>query len=289
MMRRAASDVASIEMVKSEDRFDPRQLTWAGSFDRPRDQSLVRLVENLTGKLPALRLIQKFARRAPSDDCAIWSTVLDVMGIEVTTPRQMIEAIPREGPVVVLANHPTGPLDGVVLAWLVSQVRNDYKVLARELAGMRETGFGRYLIPVPFWSSPTARADGLRMRGEAMQHLSAGGALAYFPAGGVATSRSRFGPVEEGDWTVFTAKLIRDVQATVVPVHFPRGPSRLFRAVNGLSPVLRQGLLMHEAVRQRGRRQSPVIGAPIPPEAQKGWADRPREAMAWLREHTLSL
>ena len=267
--------------------FDPRDLTWGGMFERPRDRRVVRVVETLTGRLQALRLIRDFAMRPTPVGSEIWSAVLDVMGIEITTPPDEIARIPRDGPLVVVANHPTGPLDGVVLAWLVSRVRDDYRILARELVGMRETGFAPFLIPVPVWSSPSARRDGLRMRDAARAHLASGGALAYFPAGGVAASES--GPPVEGDWTVFTAKLIREVQATVLPVFLPQQPSWLYRLANRVSPVLRQGLLMHEAVRQRGRPIRPVIGAPIAPDAQGDWIGAPRQAMAALRAHTLAL
>ena len=37
--------------------FDPRDLTWGGMFERPRDRRVVRVVETLTGRLQALRLI----------------------------------------------------------------------------------------------------------------------------------------------------------------------------------------------------------------------------------------
>jgi len=270
-------------------RFRRRQLTWAESFDSPMQRLLVQVVENLSGKHIALRLIRKYERRPPPVGSDFWSAVLDVMGIEVVTPAYQIARIPDRGPVIVVANHPTGPLDGIVLAEIVRRVRDDYKILTRELMTVMESDFGEYLIPVPFWHAPNAIKEGLQMRSAALAQLSSGGMLAYFPSGAVATSSGWFGPAVEAQWNVFTAKLIRESSATVVPVKFAGGPTRLYQVGNRISPVLRQGLLIHEIIHCRGRPQSPVVGEPIPPEEHQKWAKRPREFMSWLRNHTLSL
>jgi putative hemolysin len=270
-------------------RFVRRQLTWAESFDRPALQKMVQIIEYLSGKHIALRLMREYERRPAPVGSEFWSTVRDVMGIEILTPACQVANIPKHGPLMVVANHPTGPLDGIVLAEIVRRVRDDYKILTRDLMTVMETDFGEYLIAVPFWHSANALQEGLRMREKAFAHLSAGGALAYFPSGAVATSDGWFGPPVEAKWNVFTAKMIRNSGATVIPVKFHGGPSRIYQIGNKISPVIRQGLLIHEIVRQRGRSQSPIVGTPLQPRDYEKWANKPREFMVWLRNHTLSL
>jgi putative hemolysin len=127
------------------------------------------------------------------------------------------------------------------------------------------------------------------MRAKAMAHLKDGGVVALFPSGVVASSESWWGPAVEQEWNVFTAKMIRRSGATVVPLRFPGQNSRAYQIAAQVSPLLRQGLLLHEIVRSCNRPQAPIVGHPIPQSEVDARADDPRRFMAWLRAHTLSL
>ncbi|MEM9755603.1 MAG: acyltransferase, partial [Pseudomonadota bacterium] len=93
----------------------------------------------------------------------------------------------------------------------------------------------------------------------------------------------------EGEWHPFTAKMIRTSGATIVPCYFTGSNSRWYQIADKLSPVLRQGLLIHEVVHSFDKPQAPVIGHPIPPAAWAEAIKTPRKFMAWLRRRTLAL
>ena len=211
------------------------------------------------------------------------------MGIDLTTPQHQLERIPSEGPVIVVANHPHGMVDGMIFADLIGQVRPDYRILTRSLLTAIDEEAGSYMIPVPFPHDPEAQRKGVEMRARAMAHLKDGGVVALFPSGVVAASETWFGPAIEAEWNVFTAKLIRRSGATVVPMKFPGANSRAYQIANKLSPILRQGLLLHEIVHALNKPQGPIVGQPLDQETIDGFADDPRGFMAWLRNHTLSL
>ena len=145
------------------------------------------------------------------------------------------------------------------------------------------------MIPVPFPHDPDAQRKGVAMRAHAMAHLKAGGVVALFPSGGVAASETWWGPAVEAEWNVFTAQLIRRSGATVVPMRFPGQNSRAYQIANQVSPMLRQGLLLHEIVHALNKPQGPVVGHALPREDVEAWKDDPRGFMAWLRAHTLAL
>jgi putative hemolysin len=105
----------------------------------------------------------------------------------------------------------------------------------------------------------------------------------------VAASDTFFGPAIEAEWNVFTAKMIRKSGATVVPIKFPGQNSRSYQIANKISPMLRQGLLLHEVVHALDKPQAPIIGDPIDQGRVDSFADDPRGFMAWLRAHTLAL
>jgi len=268
--------------------YDKRRLSYATTFDNRRQVIAIKTLEWLSGKLTLLRLIRRFERSGVPEGQAFWAKALGTMGIDLTTPDEQIARIPRHGPLVVVANHPHGLVDGMVLAELVGRVRQDYKILTRSLlASVDEVK--RFMIPVPFPHETDALQQNLEMRRRAMAHLADGGAIVVFPSGVVASSHSMFGPAIEADWNPFTAKMIQRSQATVLPVFFPGQNSRLYQMANRVSATLRQGLLIHEVVHALNRPQMPVVGAPIPPEDMRAWASDPRGFVRWLRDRTLSL
>ncbi len=268
--------------------YDARRLSYANTFDDPVKATTIRAMEWATGKRVLLRLIRRFEENGPATGQGFWRAALDQMGIEIGTPLHQLDRIPREGPLVIVANHPHGLVDGMVLAHLVGQVRRDYRILVRSLlAGVPQVE--QFLIPVPFPHEADARRQNLAMRRKAMAHLARGGALVLFPAGAVACSETLFGPAREAPWTPFTGNLIQRTGARAVPVHFPGANSRGYQIAARLSPTLRQGMLLHEVVHALGRPQAPVIGPPFEVQDLERWSGDPRGLVAHLREATLAL
>jgi putative hemolysin len=269
--------------------YDRRSLTYSNTFDDPVKRNTIRAIEWMTGKITILRRIREFERRGTPQGQAFWRACLDVMGVDLLTPPEQLALIPRDGPVVLVANHPHGLVDGMILADMVGRIRQDYRILTRSILTGIDESAASYMIPVPFPHEEDAQRKMIEMRAKAMEHLKAGGLVALFPSGVVASSDSLFGPAVEREWNVFTAKMIRTSRATVLPCYFPGSNSRWYQIANRLSPTLRQGLLLHEIVHSLDKPQRPVLGPAIPPEA---FADRigdPRAFMAWLRETVLAL
>ncbi len=270
-------------------KYDRRRLSYASTFENPWMGSIIRVMEAFTGKLTILRLIKKFEKRGAPSGQAFWRACLDVMGIELLTPQAQLDRIPKEGPVIVVANHPHGMIDGMIFADLIGRVRSDYRILTRSLLTDIDEVAGSFMIPVPFPHDDDAQRKMVEMRAKAMKHLADGGVVALFPSGVVASSDTWWGPAIEREWNVFTAKMIRKSGATVVPMRFPGQNSRWYQIANQISPILRQGLLLHEVVHALNKPQSPVVGHPIDTETVESYADNPRGFMAWLRDHTMSL
>ncbi|MBS1302191.1 lysophospholipid acyltransferase family protein [Loktanella sp. SALINAS62] len=269
--------------------YDRRALSYATSFDSPARQAFIRSVEWMTGKATILRMVRAYERKGRATGQAFWSETLNVQGITVGTPAAQIARIPKTGPVVLVANHPHGMVDGMVLADLIGRRRPDYRILTRSLLTSLDPEAGRYMIPVPFPDQPDAQARMIDMRRAAMAHLADGGMVALFPSGVVATSDTMFGPAVESEWNVFTAKMIRVSGAAVVPCFFPGANSRAYMIANRISPLLRQSLLLHEVARTRNSVISPVIGQAIANADLADKMDNPRALMAWLRAQTLAL
>jgi putative hemolysin len=281
-------ELARRRAARAERPYDMRRLSYAGTFKNPFKANTIRTIEWLTAKVTLLRLIRDFERTGAPVGAPFWPKAIRQMGITIETPAEEIALIPKTGPLVVVSNHPSGLVDGMILAEMVNRVRSDFKILTRSLlTGIPEVE--QFMIPVPFPHEDNARELGLQMRDETMKHLKAGGVIILFPAGKVAMSEGWWGPAVEAEWNVFTHKIVRSSGATILPVYFPGQNSRAFLIANKISDTIRQGLLLHEIKRCLFKPIRPVIGAPIPPEELKKWEGNPRGFLAWLREHTLSL
>lgn len=269
--------------------YDRRSLTYSNSFTNPWTRNIVRTMEWMTGKITIIRRVRQFERMGEVKGQAFWPATMKAMGIDLQTPAHQLARIPSQGPVIFVANHPHGLVDGMILADLIGRRRPDYRILTRALLTGLDESAASYMIPVPFPHDPDAQEKMLQMRALAMEHLAQKGLIALFPSGAVAASQSMWGPAIEGEWNVFTAKMIRTSGATVVPCFFTGSNSRWYQIANRVSPVLRQGLLLHEVVHSFDKPQAPIIGKPITPDQWEGQIGKPREFMAWLRARTLSL
>lgn len=269
--------------------YDRGSLTYSGTFDSPLKRTVIKTIEWFTGKIHIVRMIRKFEKQGKFHGQAFWRGALDVMKIDLTTPQDQIDNIPKTGPVVLVANHPHGMVDGMVMADLVGRARTDYKILTRAFLTDIDEDAGNFMIPVPFPHEEDAQVKMVEMRRKAMAHLKTGGMIALFPSGVVASSDSMFGPAVEREWNLFTAKMIRTSGARVVPCFFQGSNSRWYQIANQLSPTLRQSLLIHEIVNACGRPQNPIVGKPFDDDEVKERLSDPRSFMTWLREATLGL
>jgi putative hemolysin len=175
-----------------------------------------------------------------------------------------LEHIPSSGPVVLVANHPIGTLDGMALLRVVAKVRPDVRIMANQLlaqvAPMRSL-----LFPVDNMGNKTNRQQIEAMR----THLDTGGALIIFPAGEV--SRLRPQGVRDGRWNPGFLRLAARSRAPIVPLYVRGRNSPLFYLTSMLYKPLATLLLVREMFAHRRGRIQLRIGARIPYMA---WADK---------------
>lgn len=268
--------------------YDKRKLSYSTTFTDPKKIYAIRAIEWTTGKFRLLRLIRAFEKAGFEEGLKFFSQALSFMGIELLTPKKQVDNIPATGALIVVANHPHGMVDGMVMAELVGRKRDDFLILTRSLiSGIKE--ISQFMLPVPFPHEEDSFNESLAMRKKAMDHLKNGGVIILFPAGEVASSKTWFGEAVESEWNPFTAKMIQRSGADVLPIFFPGQNSRMYQIANKLSATLRQGMLLHEVVHSLNHAQSPVVGRTLSKEELKEHAGNTREFMGWLRDHTLSL
>lgn len=224
----------------------------------------IRTIERLTGQLRVWRLYCEYRDNPGAYQHSFWQAALQKLEVSVDTDQKALAAIPRTGPLVVVANHPFGVLDGLIITELMLRVRSDIKVLTNS-ALCRAPEAADYLLPIDFSGTPESLQTNLETRRAARALLKEGGCIVVFPAGGVSSITGwRDTVAQDREWQPFIAKLIIDARAVVVPVFFEGQNGKLFQWASLLSPTLRLSLFMKEVIDKRGSTITVKIGAPVP-------------------------
>jgi putative hemolysin len=248
---------------------------------------MIRTMENLTGRIQLIKRAAGYESEV-AQGRDFWEVMVERYGLSLDVAAGSLAQIPREGPLILIANHPYGILDGLMMGHILSQVRGDFRILAHEIF-RKAADINRIILPISFDGSKDALALNLETRKAARRFLGAGGAIGIFPGGTVSTAAKPFSQPMDPNWRGFTARMIAQSEATVVPIFFDGHCSRMFQIASHLHYTLRMGLLIKEFTR---RVDSPVrvaIGAPIARDLLDSHVGDSKSLMEFLRRKTYEL
>lgn len=244
-------------------------------FDNPlpRIAAAGAVLNTLTSRLLALEPLERLYSHLDgcNDAGEFAERCLASLGVSSVLGETDRQRIPAAGPAVIVANHPYGGLEGLLLIQLLLKRRADVRLLANRLL-WRIPELRSVLIPVDVLDSSrkTANIAGLRA---AMAHVKSGGMLALFPAGAVSHLHWDGAQVVDPTWSSAAARLIRKCHAPVTPMYFDGRNSVGFQLAGLIHPLLRTALLPRELVNKRHHRIGVSVGAPIPAQQIEGATD----------------
>ena len=192
--------------------------------------------------------------------------------------------IPLRGPVVVVANHPHGIVDGAILSTLLTQVRSDVKVLTHFLFSDIPELQRSCIFVDPFQTDRSLDANRKALR-EAVAWLQQGGMLAMLPAGQAPHWQMPVTQIADPGWNNTAVRLIRRTGAQALPVHFCGHNSLGFQILGMIHPKLRSAFLLQEFLQQEGKAVEVRVGSALSPDAITSINDD-REATEYLRWRT---
>jgi putative hemolysin len=262
-------------------------LSYVASEDPWLKRLLIHSVEWITGRPMLVRRYREIqAMDLPPGQ--IWGEALKKLSIRFDFPEDRLDLVPKEGPLVIIANHPFGVIDGLLLGHLASILRPKFHFLVNALLVRQDKRLNRFLLPIDFSESKAALKTNLASRQASFDRIRQGEALVIFPAGGVMTAPGGWGRAQELEWKRFAVKMVQQSKATVLPVYFDGQNSRIFHLASRISMSLRLGLLLHEVRNKIGKEVKVVIGKPIPWSELEAIKDR-QVLLQTLQEKVLSL
>lgn len=248
-----------------------------------------RLGEHFTEWATGLSKLDKFYAERPAgcDTQQFLRFTLEVLGIDYQVHKGTLAHIPTTGATVIVANHPLGCVEGVILAELLLQVRNDVQILANQyLKTVPE--LDQLFIGVDVFNSQNTHQANLKALRQAHQHLAKGGLLLLFPAGEVSQLvDKKSNKVTDKAWSHSVSRLIRKSRATSVPVFIDGQNSRRFYLAGKVHPLLRTLLLGRELLNKSNEPIRLSIGMPIKYKEVNGLSDE--QMTSYLRLNTYLL
>lgn len=195
-----------------------------------------------------------------------------------------IENVPTRGPALIVANHPTGIADGVILHKLIAARRPDVFYFAnhdilRVLPQMAEM-----IAPVEWRPEKRSHAKTRETMTFARDAIDTGRLGVIFPSGRLAKRRGL--GLHERPWMASAAMIARKFDLSVVPVRLSARNSLLFYGFDAIHPTLRDITLFHETLNKHRQPYGVTIGTPI---AARDLPKTSEAAIEMLRAATLTL
>ncbi len=211
-------------------------------------------------------------------------TALNSFNVLPEISKENLARIPREGAVVVIANRPFGGLGCLVLASVLHSVRTDIKVVAeRWLEHVSETE-RPFFHPDPLRKDPAGR-EALE---ECIRWLRRGGVLALFPACQISGIKLRRKAVADPEWRSGLAKIIRQTEASALPIFFTGHNDALFQRLGLVCRRFSSLVLRRKYLNHRRKEINVRVGSLIP-FAKLDNFDSDKDMIAYLRMRTYIL
>ncbi len=215
---------------------------------------IIKTIESLSGKKKLENLYKKYSIKK-QEPITFWSDILKEMEIKIVNKSNNKLDIPKNEPLLVIANHPFGIIDGLILCALVSQFRDDFKIMTHETLQFLPQ-LEQFILPVDF-SGQTKESKILNIKTTkaAREHLQNNGLVIIFPSGGVAVAKSLKSEAIDDEWKLFPAKLIHQTGASVMPIYFDGKNGLLFHlfASKIKSSTLKYSSYIHETRKKIGK------------------------------------
>ncbi|KPP97563.1 MAG: putative hemolysin [Bacteroidetes bacterium HLUCCA01] len=220
-----------------------------------------RPLENMLG-LTALNDVYHKSLKL-GDPTYFAENVLKAMNVDFRIAEQDLARIPEKGKIVLVANHPFGGIEGIIMGAILQRVRPDVKIMANYLLSAIPEMRDLFIFVDPFGGPAAARANLASMK-QTISWLKEGSMLGVFPAGEVSHATWKNRRITDPAWSNTVAKIVKKTESPVVPMFFKGHNRFMFQLAGMIHPRLRTALLPNELLNKKNTIIDVRVGNVIP-------------------------
>ncbi len=189
------------------------------------------------------------------------NAILTELNFKISVDEKDLRKIPKKGAFAIVSNFPWGGIEALVLLKILTEIRDDVKIVARkrlhELEPMKEL-----TLPIDDGNKKKKKIC-LNCAKDILEHFRNGGGLIFFPALGPAVMKRKTKVVMDKQWNANLLKLVKVAQVPVIPVYFNDSFSKIYHFFGNLHPILQSFIVQKEVMKKRDSEISLRIGSAI--------------------------
>ncbi len=211
-------------------------------------------------KIDEIKSLYKINYKELKQSNNFWKKTLDILKINYIA--ENVDNIPKAGSSIIVANHPFGLLDGLIICSIICDIRKDYKILINDEVSQIDQ-IREYLLPIKFSKLTEDIKKNIISKKKAIEHVNSKGILITFPSGEVATSSLIFNEANERRWKPLIGSIINKTNAAIIPVRFFGKNSLFFQTIGFVNNNLRRILFIRELLNKKNQTFKLSIGKKI--------------------------
>ena len=223
--------------------------------------AVIRGLEMFTGQPKIKKLYLDYVDDNRPDEL-FWQDAVNRLDLKVNLKFEDGAEIPKTGRLLVIANHPYGVIDGLILCSELSKIRQDYKIITHQVL-RQAPAVMHQILPIDFDTTEQALRTNMQTRKAAVQQVENGGALVLFPAGAISLAPNVVGKAEDAEWKNFVAKFAGIEDTTILPIFFEGQNSFSYMLARKMSQTLGYSLMFREICRRIGSRVDVTVRKPV--------------------------
>jgi putative hemolysin len=247
-------------------------------------------LELLAVPLMKLMKIDRFnellAKTAHKEGFDFIDTALKELNIKIEVSQEELNRIPKKGSFMIVANHPFGALDDMILLSVIAKLRPDFKLMtdfnAESIPQLKSS-----FIPFTLDEQLDKKLNSNELKG-IFDYLQQGNAIGFFPASEVSQFQASKRKIIDKEWNLLAGKFIKKAKVNVVPVYISGSNSVLFNILGMINSSLRDAKLPSEMLNKKDDTVVVRIGNPIKTEQLEDFANT-YQMLRFLRAKTYAL
>jgi putative hemolysin len=125
-----------------------RDISYSYSAQTKAGKTVIKLMENTTGRLRLIKRARGYEQEV-ANGRDFWQVMVERYGLSLDIVAGDLSKIPTSGPLIMIANHPYGILDGLMMGHILSSVRGDFRILANTVF-RKSADLQRVVLPISF-------------------------------------------------------------------------------------------------------------------------------------------